>query len=76
MVEGFVFKAPLLQAIVDIVLVGKHESSALYRLHDDRLDIHLLNIGKHGNGDIAIALDKPEYRRLLGRQRTATGAAP
>src|SRR5689334_6065194 len=63
--------APLVQAGVDVVLVGVDEGVPGDRGPDDRLDRLLLDIGQHPQHRPPAALDQAEDRRLVLRQRAA-----
>ena len=75
MTDRLVPIAPALQTGVDVVLVGADETACGNRGFDDRPDRLLLDIGQHLQHDLTTALDQAEDRRLLFRQRAATGRA-
>src|SRR4051794_38677834 len=63
--------APLVQAGVDVVLVGVDEGAPGDRGPDDRLDRLLLDIGQHPQHHLPAPLDQAEDGRLVLRQRAA-----
>src|SRR3954468_1947334 len=63
--------APLLQASIDVVLVGVDEGVPGDRGPDDWLDRRLLDIGQHPQHHLPAALDQAEHPRLVLRQRAA-----
>src|SRR4051812_44215436 len=71
--DGFVPVAPLLQARVDVVLVGVDQGACGDGGLDDRLDRDLLDIGQHVQCDFTAALDQAQDRWLLFGQRASAG---
>src|SRR3712207_3282605 len=73
MADGLVPVAPVLQAGVDVVLVGMHQSAFGDAGLDDRSDRRLLDVSQHPDHHLAATLQQTQDRRLLLRQRAASG---
>ena len=71
-IDSFMAVTPLRQTIVDIILIGVDQTAELDRLCDDGLDGRLLNIGKHLDGDVPLALNHAEDGWLFLVQRAAS----
>src|SRR3954452_22803677 len=74
--DRLVAVAPLVQAAVDVVLVGVHQRALRDGGLDHRPDRHLPHVGQHPQDDLAAPLQEAEDRRLLLRQRAASRRAP
>src|SRR5258708_2754050 len=70
-IDRFVVKAPLFQATVDVVFIGKNQAAYLNGLFEQWLDRGLLDICQHTDHDFPIALDHAQNRRFF----TCKGAA-
>src|SRR3954447_15194657 len=68
--------APVLQAGVDVVLVGVHEGALGDAPLDDGPDRHLPDVGQHAQDDLAAALEQAEDRRLVLVERPPAGSTP
>ena len=69
MADAVMLVAPLLQSVVDVVLVGVDHAARGDRGPDQRPDGRLLDVGQHADDDRDGPLDHPEDRRLLLLQR-------
>src|SRR3954464_5408487 len=76
MADGLVPVAPVLQAGVDVVLVGVHQGTFGDAGLDDRSDRRLLDVGQHPDHHLAATLQQAQDRRLLLCQRAASGCSP
>src|SRR5215212_3458985 len=76
MADGLVPVAPVLQAGIDVVLVGVHQGALGDAGLDHRSDRRLLDIGQHADHHLAATLQQAQDRRLLLRQRAAAGCSP
>ena len=76
MADGLVPVAPVLQAGVDVLLVGMHQGAFGDAGLDDRSDRRLLDVGQHPDHHLAATLQQAQDRRLLLRQRAASGCSP
>ena len=74
--HGLVLVAPLLQAAVDVVLVGMDEGALGDGGLDHRPDRPLLHVGQHAEHDLATALEQAQDRRLVLVERAPAGSAP
>src|ERR671912_2735583 len=74
--DGLVPVTPGFQPSVDAVLVGVHEGASSDGGLDDGPDRNLPDVGQHSHGHLATAPEQAEDRRLLLRQRAATGGGP
>src|SRR3954454_4734600 len=74
--HGLVPVAPLLQAPVDVVLVGVHQGAPRDRRLDHRPDRPLPDVGEHTEDDLAPALDQAQDGRLVLGERAAAGSTP
>ena len=68
--------APVLQAAVDVVLVGVDQGAFGDARLDHRPDRHLLDVGEHAQDDLAAALEQAQDRRLVLGERAPAGGAP
>ncbi len=75
MINRLVLVAPVVQSGIDIVLVGKNQTSELNGLFENRLDRLLLDIRQHVQDNFAVALDHAQDRWLFLLQRAASGCA-
>jgi hypothetical protein len=73
---GLVPVAPVLQAGVDVVLVGVGEGALGDAGLDDRSDRRLPDVGQHPDHHLAATLQQAQDRRPLPRQRAAPGRTP
>jgi hypothetical protein len=73
MADGLVPVAPVLQAGIDVVLVGVDEGTLGDAGLDDWSDRRLLDVGQHPDHHLAATLQQAQDRRLLLRQRAAPG---
>src|SRR3954470_16641353 len=76
MADSLVPVAPVLQAGVDVVLVGVDEGALGDAGLDDRSDRRLPDVGQHSDHHLAATLQQAQDRRLLLRQRAAPGRTP
>src|SRR3982750_3114966 len=67
--DRLVLVAPLDQPAGDVVFIGVHRSPLDYHQIDQGADRRLLDVPQHPDHDLAAALQHPEDRRLLLRQR-------
>src|SRR3954449_1776325 len=73
MADGLVPVAPVLQAGIDVVLVGVHQGALGDAGLDHRSDRRLPDIGQHPDHHLAATLQQAQDRRLLLLQRAAAG---
>src|SRR3954453_8007980 len=76
MADGLVPVAPVLQAGIDVVLVGVQQGASGDAGLDHRPDRRLLDVRQHPDDHLATALEQAQDRRLLLRQRAAPRRAP
>ncbi len=72
MTDGLMMITPILQAVVDIILIGMDESALGNGHGDDRLDRLLLDIFQHFQNNLSSALDHAEDGRFFLFQRAAS----
>src|SRR5579859_1346386 len=73
MIDRLVLVAPSFQSRIDVVLIGKNQASLLDGLFEEWLDCVLLNIRKHVQHDLSVALDHAQDRRFFPCQRAPSG---
>src|SRR3954449_1296696 len=76
MADGLVPVAPVLQAGVDVVLVGVHQGALGDAPLDDGPDRHLPDVGQHAQDDLAAAVQQAQDGWLVLLQRAPAGRAP
>src|SRR5215212_2319466 len=74
-IDGQMLIAPLFQASIDVVFIGKNGRTQLNRFCQNGLDGALLNVVEHVQNDLTVTLDHTEHWRLFPGQRTASRCA-